>query len=261
MITYDTHAHLDHLEDLGSALNSADHAGVKAIVAVSMDLESCKNSLKIKKTFLNPRIYLGMGMHPSEANLENLGPCLDFTREHIPDLAVIGEIGLDFWYKWVRKDQEKKEEQRKVFKAFLLLADEYDLPVVIHSRGAWRECFETVKNLSLKKVEFHWYSGPTDVLKDILEEGYYISTTPSLAYSPQSREAVEYAPIEQTMIETDCPVFFNDTVKGVGFKSEPKDVFKTLDAYCDLKKIKHEDAVIQFNQNAKSFFGINVEEL
>ncbi|MGE0269115.1 MAG: TatD family hydrolase [Candidatus Omnitrophota bacterium] len=261
MITFDTHAHLDHLENLESALNSAYQSGVKAIVAVSMDLESCKNSLKIKQEYLKPRIYLGMGMHPSEASLISLNPCLDFIREHISELTVIGEIGLDFWYKWVRKDQEKKDEQRKVFKDFLLLAHEYNLPVVVHSRGAWRECFDTVKGIGLKKAEFHWYSGPLDVLKDILEQGYYISTTPSLAYSPQSREAVEYAPIEQTMIETDCPVFFNDKDKGVGFKSEPKDVFKTLDAYCELKKIKHENAVIQFNQNAKSFFGINVEEL
>ncbi|MBP9853441.1 MAG: TatD family hydrolase [Candidatus Omnitrophica bacterium] len=259
MVTYDTHAHLDHLEDLESALNRAFQAGVKGIVAVSMDLESCKKSLKIKNQFSSPKIFLGMGVHPSEANLSELNECLDFVRENIKELTVVGEIGLDFWYKWVRKDQEKKDEQRKVFKEFLLLAQEFNLPAVIHSRGAWRECFETVRDLQIVKAEFHWYSGPTDVLKDILDAGYYISASPSVAYSPQSREAITYAPIEQTLIETDCPVFFNDKDKGIGFKSEPKDVFRTLEAYCELKNVKPDIALQHFNQNAKRFFGISLE--
>lgn len=261
MNTYDTHAHLDHLEHLELALASARQSGVTAIVAVSMNLESCKKSLKIKKSFSEPRIYLGMGMHPAEANISGLDECIKYTREHVDELAVIGEIGLDFWYKWVRKDQEKKAEQRKVFRAFLELAHEFDLPAVVHSRGVWRECYETLKDLKIKKAEFHWYSGPLDVLKDILDEGYYISTTPSLAYSPQSREAVEYAPIQQTMIETDCPVHFNDPITGSGFKAEPKDVFKTLDSYCELKKINRDNAVVQFNLNAQKFFGIKAEEI
>lgn len=261
MYTYDTHAHLDHLEHLESALENARQSGVAAIVAVSMNLESCKNSLRIKKTVVNPKIYLGMGMHPAEASLVQLDQCLQYTREQINELAVIGEIGLDFWYKWVRKDQDKKAEQRKVFRAFLELAHEFDLPAVVHSRGVWRECFETLKELKINKAEFHWYSGPLDVLKDILDQGYYISTTPSLAYSPQSREAIEYAPIQQTMIETDCPVYFNNTNTGVGFKAEPKDVFKTLEAYCEIKKVNRDIAVIQFNQNAQNFFGIKVEDI
>lgn len=261
MKTYDTHVHLDHLENVESALGSARQAGVAAVVAVSMDLESCRNSLAIKRSFSSPKIYLGMGMHPAETNLSELDECIKFTRDHIDELAVIGEIGLDFWYKWVRKDQEKKDEQRKVFRAFLDLAHEFDLPAVVHSRGVWRECFDILKEKKIKKAEFHWYSGPLDVLKDILEAGYYISTTPSLAYSPQSREAVEYAPIQQTLIETDSPVYFNDPNTGIGFKSEPKDVFKTLDAYCKLKKVNQEAAVVQFNQNAQTFFGIKVEEI
>jgi Tat protein secretion system quality control protein TatD with DNase activity len=100
-------------------------------------------------------------------------------------------------------------------------------------------------------------------LKDILESGYYISTSPSVAYSPQSREAVAYAPIERTMIETDSPVYYrtagylDNKDSQEGFRSEPKDVFRTLRAYCELKKIKEADAVEIFNRNAKEFFNLD----
>jgi len=96
-----------------------------------------------------------------------------------------------------------------------------------------------------------------DVLEDIIKEGYYVSTSPSVAYSPQSREAMAAAPIEQTLIETDCPVYYRDENTQEGFKAEPKDVFKTLAAYSRLKGIEQADALKILNQNARNFFGID----
>ncbi len=58
-----------------------------------------------------------------------------------------------------------------------------------------------------------------------------MSASPSIAYSPQSREAMCHAPIEQTLIETDSPVFYNNRDTGKGFQAEPGDVIKTLKAY------------------------------
>ncbi|MCA9402713.1 MAG: TatD family hydrolase [Candidatus Omnitrophica bacterium] len=261
MNTYDTHAHLDHLENLDQALSAADQAGVRAIVAVSMNLESCRRCLEIKRQAPRPPIYLGMGMHPSDANPADVDAIKDLAREYRADLAVIGEIGLDFWYKWVRKDQVKKQEQRTVYRALLELAVELDLPPVIHSRGVWRECFETARDVGLSRAEFHWYSGPIDVLKDILDAGYYISTSPSVAYSPQSREVIEYAPLDRILIETDSPVYYRNRDTGEEFQAEPKDVFRTLTAVSELKELDPQEAVRQFNQNAEDFFGIAVEDL
>lgn len=253
----DTHAHLDHLENLDTAIKNAVAAGVEAIVAVSMDLNSCRKNLEIKNSISQPRIALGMGMHPSEAKREDLNACLNLIREHANELSAIGEVGLDFGYKWVRKDQAKKDEQREVFQAFLNLAKELDLPVVIHARGVWRECFETTKASGVRKAVFHWYSGPLDVLKDILQEGYYVSTSPSVAYSPQSRDAMKNAPIEQTLIETDCPVHYQNSEDDPGFEAEPRDVVRTLKAYCALKELNEEQALAILNKNAREFFGLD----
>ena len=259
----DTHAHLDHIENLGQALENADQEGVKSIVAVSTDVASCRKNLDIKRNTKKPNIYLAMGMHPSDVDLDNLDACVELIMREQSELTAIGEIGLDFWYKWVRKDSEKKDAQRKAFRVLLELAKELDLPAVVHTRGTWRECLETVKDVGLQRCEFHWYSGPLDVLKDILDGGYYISASPSLAYSPQSREAINYAPIERVMIETDSPVFYRTEghdkgeSAGEGFLAEPKDIFRTLKAYCLLKGTEEAHALEMFNRNAREFFRLD----
>src|SRR3989338_3866713 len=153
----DTHAHLDHIEDLDQALNNADKAGVEGIVTVSVGAESCRKNLEIKSTTVRPKIYLAMGMHPSDVDLTKMDECDQLIRTHKSELTAIGEIGLDFWYKWFGKEKGKKDEQRAVFRVLLELAKEMDLPVIVHTRGTWRESFEMVKNAGLTKAEFHWY--------------------------------------------------------------------------------------------------------
>ena len=254
MTIIDTHAHLDHLPNLDQALRNADEAGVEAIVAMSMDLVSCQKNLTIKQSVTKPKIYLALGMHPSEANRGDVDKIISLIKDNTQQLNAIGEIGLDFTYKWVRKDENKRNEQREVFAKLLTVAKELDLPAVVHARGAEAECFKTVKAMGIKKANFHWYSGPLDVLNDIMLSGYFVSTSPSVAFSPQSRAAMSHATIEQTLIETDCPVFFGNKDDGTGYEAQPKDVWRTLKAYCELRNIKEEEALKIFNQNARKFF-------
>ncbi len=254
MTTIDTHAHLDHLENLEEALSDARESGVAGIVAVGVDLAANKKNLEIKRNTTSPQIYVALGIHPGNINPAEIEECFRFIRGHIQEATAIGETGLDYWYQWVKKDEAKKEEQRDVFRRQLSLAREFDLPVVIHSRGAWRDCLEMTKDAGVSRAVFHWYSGPLDVLEEIIDVGYYVGTTPSLATSPPSREAIGHAPIERILIETDCPVFFQDDQGG--FKSQPKDVFRTLKAYAQLKNIDEQKALAIFNQNARNFFNI-----
>lgn len=257
----DTHAHLDHLENLDLALENARQAHVTTIAAMSMNLASCQRNLEIKKSITSPQICLAMGIHPAEAKREELEPCVALIKANVQHLHAIGEIGLDFWYKWVRKDKEKHAEQRDVFRRLLDVAKELDLPAIVHSRGTWRECFETVKEVGLKRAVFHWYSGPLDVLDDIVNYGYFVSASPSLAYSSPSRQAIARAPIGNVLIETDCPVYFSIPTTGEGtpeegFKSEPKDVWRTLRAYAQLMSMDEDKAAHILHENAKAFFNL-----
>lgn len=280
----DTHAHLDHVPDYINALARAHEAGVTDIIAVSTDLAAIRKNLDLKINCRAPRVHVAFGIHPGEIKSDELDATFDFIRENIRQAVAIGETGLDYWYKWVRKDDDEKKKQRDSFQKHLDLACEFQLPIVIHSRGAWADCLTMTQSAGVKRALFHWYSGPIDILEKILSQGFYVSCSPSVGYSPQSREAMDHAPIERTLIETDSPVFFHavrpvsdgtplgfrpagggqeiDLPAGLhnqpdqGFQAEPKDVWRTLKAYAELKNIPQEEALKRLNANAQAFFKI-----
>ena len=106
----------------------------------------------------------------------------------------------------------------------------------------------------VKRALFHWYSGPVDILDQIIDAGFYVSTSPSVAYSPESQKAMAHAPLERILVETDSPVKYRDGEDS--FMAEPKDVLRTWKALAQLKKVGEEDVLAAVNANAKKFFNI-----
>ena len=250
----DTHAHIDQLEDLPGALARAHEAGVSDIVAMSVDLESMQKILNIAGQFKQPKVHPCLGVHPGKVNEDNQSLALEFMKANTAKACAIGETGLDYWYKWVRKDLVERQKQTDSFAFQLNLARESNLPIVIHSRGAWRDCLAMTKESGVKRALFHWYSGPVDILDEIISAGFYVSTSPSVAYSPESRQAMAQAPLEKILIETDAPVNYKDGE--VIFKAEPRDVKRTWTALAQLKNLDDQDVLNTVNANAKTFFGI-----
>jgi len=250
----DTHAHIDQLEDLPGALARAHEAGVSDIMAMSVDLDSMQKLLVISNQYQQPKIHLCLGVHPGMVKPESQQSAYDFMRANIKSASAIGETGLDYWYKWVRKDEVERQKQKDSLSFHLSLAREFNLPIVIHSRGAWRDCLSMSLESGHKRVLFHWYSGPVDILDQILEAGFYVSTSPSVAYSPESQKAMAHASINRILVETDSPVNYRNGEKT--FMAEPKDVVRTWKALAQLKNLNEEEVLSQVNINAKTFFGI-----
>jgi TatD DNase family protein len=250
----DTHAHIDQLENLDGALARADEAGVSDIVAMSVDLDSMKKVLAISGQYQKPKIHPALGVHPGMIKPEAQQTAFDFMRANIKQARAVGETGLDYWYKWVRKDEVERQKQKDSFSFHLSLAREFDLPIVIHSRGAWRDCLSMTLAAGMKRALFHWYSGPVDILDQILEAGFYVSTSPSVAYSPESRQAMEHAPLDRILIETDSPVNYRDGE--ASFMAEPKDVTRTWKALALLKNLDEQKVLDTVNANARKFFRI-----
>ena len=258
MTIIDSHAHIDQLEDLAGALVRAHEAGVSDIVAMSVDLDSMQKLLGIRDKYCQPKIHPALGIHPGLVKPDTQQAAYDFMRANIKEASAIGETGLDYWYKWVRKDMGERQKQKDSFSIHLELAREFDLPIVIHSRGAWRDCLSMTRESGVKRALFHWYSGPVDILDQILEAGFYVSTSPSVAYSPESQKAMSHAPIERILIETDSPVNYKE---GEGFyKAEPKDVIKTWKALAQLKNMREEEVLARVNLNAATFFQFKYEK-
>jgi TatD DNase family protein len=254
----DTHAHIDQLENLSDALTRAHEAGVSDIVAVSVDLASMEKVLENIPHCFDigrwPKIHPALGVHPGKVNESTHQLALDYMRTHIKQAIAVGETGLDYWYKWVRKDEVERRKQKDSFLFHLNLAREFDLPIVIHSRGAWRDCLSMALGSGIKRALFHWYSGPVDILDQILQAGFYVSTSPSVAYSPESRRAMAHAPLERILVETDAPVNYRDGE--ISFLAEPKDVIRTWKALAGLKVLEEQAVLAAVNTNAREFFRI-----
>ena len=240
----DGHAHLEELDNLPKSLQEAREAGVWGILAVGMDIESNKKVLRIAEA--NPRyVYPGLGYHPWKIKEEEVEANLSFIRDHVEEGLAIGEIGLDYRIK------VKKELQWKVFGKLLDIARESNKPVMIHCRYSHRRAFEMVKERTIEKAVFHWYSGSLDLLDEILSRGYFISATPALVYSPPHQEAIKHAPIQKILIETDTPVTYRGT------EARPRDVRVSLGEVARLKKLDRLIVAEQTTANASHVFGIS----
>jgi len=247
----DTHAHLADLLDKKSAVDRAKNARLSGIVAVGTTLSACKSTLDLATS--NPGyVHAALGIHPTEFFDQDLQSSLDFIMENWNRCIAIGEIGLDYWNKLIRKDKAQRERQIEFYVTQLRLARELDLPVSIHSRGAWRDCLKYASENSSGKGVFHWYSGPLDILEDILDAGFYVSCTPALDSSPELRAAMVKAPIERILVETDSPVW----IKTQNRSSEPADVLLTIRNLGELKGLSEDDIIETTTRNAKTLFKI-----
>jgi TatD DNase family protein len=245
----DTHAHLADLPE--GVVERAKAAGLTGIVAVSANLTTCEGTLRLAREHRG-YVHGALGVHPTEFFDQSLEAALEIIRANARECVAVGEIGLDYWHKLVRKDAAMKERQREFYIRQLQAAREVNLPVSIHSRGAWGDCIELASCHGPGRGVFHWYSGPLDVLDEVLDAGYYVSCTPAMELSPELRVAMVKAPLDRVLIETDSPVW----IKSLGRESEPADVQLTLRHLAELKGLPMADVDAATTRNAETLFKI-----
>ena len=148
------------------------------------------------------------------------------------------------------------QQQQEVLDRLLDIAWEYAKPAIIHSRYAWKDALSLVRNSGIDRAVFHWFTGFSSVLKDIIDGGYFVSATPASEYHEEHRRAVREAPLERLVLETDCPVTYGREER---YESQPVDVLRGLKAVSRLKGV--EEAVIaeQTTRNAIEFFSFDME--
>ena len=248
----DTHAHLEEVEDLDLALKRAEKAGVIAIITMGSDHPSNRWALEISERQRSEKVkvYAALGIHPWGLDASKIDSALKFIRENITRAVGVGEIGLDYWLKDVRKDPEKRNRQKTVFRSLLEIARDHEKPTSIHSRGAWEDCLEIVREVGVERAVFHWFSGPSNVLKGLLKQNYFVSATPAAVYSREHRIAIQMTPLEKLLLETDSPVKYR------GETSEPAHITKSLEAVAELKGISKKTVANRTTKNAKNLFKI-----
>jgi Tat protein secretion system quality control protein TatD with DNase activity len=128
-------------------------------------------------------------------------------------------------------------------------------PVSIHSRYAWRDALNSVQEARLEKVVFHWYTGTSSVLRDIIGQGYYISATPAVEYHEEHRRAVKEIPLKRLLLETDSPVVYRRGSE-LEYESRPADVTKSLRGAAALQGVSEAQIAEVTTANARVVFGI-----
>ncbi|MBN1682235.1 TatD family hydrolase [Candidatus Bathyarchaeota archaeon] len=246
----DTHAHIDQISNLERVLINSKNVGVESIIAMSINGKSMKETLNIGKKYPN-FIYPTFGIHPTEWLSENLTETFLWMKENLHNCIAIGEIGLDYWGKFSKK-KDLQEKQREIYTFQLKLAEENDLPVSIHSRGAWNDALKIALKTGIKKAVFHWFTGSIDLAKEIINNGYYISCTPALEYSKELRDVILNIPLDRILIETDSPVY----IRSLNRASDPSDVLITAKLLQAIKDNPLEEVITITRKNAYDLFGI-----
>lgn len=256
MIVFDCHAHLEDLPDLPGALARAAAAGVGAVLAVSVSSAACRRVWEISRAFSAPRILPAFGLYPGAASEEDLARVVSLIESRHSDLAAIGEIGMDYWIPAARSPGPVRALQRRVFKEMLALARRFSLVPVIHSRGAWSDCLALVKESGVGRAVFHWYSGPSEVLEDLLRSGHFVSASPAAEGSAPHRASLAIAPLDRIVLETDCPVPRRAGEEKV--PTEPADVLRSLRAVAGLKGVSEEEVARVTTVTARSLFRVGL---
>ena len=251
----DSHAHLYEIEDVESAIGGARQAGVVALVAVGQDHGSNLQVLDIAERY-EGLVYPALGLHPWNLGAmaaPDVDAVLRQVEENVERIAAVGEIGLDY-HKRVRAAADK-DRQQAVFADMLGLARRHGKPVSVHSRYSWKDSFDLVRDSGVARAVFHWYTGFTSVLREIVAAGYLISATPAAEYHDEHRKAIKDTPLENLLLETDCPVWYGRETK---YESRPADIVRSLEAVARIKGLDTSAVADQTTRNAIEFFGLKV---
>ena len=254
----DAHIHLSDLEyskTTDELVTEAKSFNVVALVSNSMDLETSIGNLKLAEKYPGT-VYPALGIHPWNVNVlkENeLEETVKLISEQSQKgtVAAIGEIGLDYKYMAIW------EKQLMVFDRMLRLAEKLDLPAIIHSRGTTAQIVDMLPSYNLKRVLLHWFSHPMSALYKAMEQGYFITEGPPVAYSNGIREVVKKAPLANLLTETDGPVTYRKPPYN-GQLTRPSFIRNVVEAVADVKNMAVVDVAEQIAKNFEGFFNIKL---
>jgi TatD DNase family protein len=254
----DAHIHLsdaEYAKCTEELVTDARSSDVVALVSNSMDLETSIGSLKLAEKHPG-HVYPALGIHPWNVNSlkENeLEDTVQLIHEQSRKKAVaaIGEIGLDYKYEtiWAK--------QLTVFDKMLHLAEELDLPVIVHSRGTTAQIVDMLPSYNLKRVLLHWFSHPMSALYKAVDHGYFITEGPPVAYSNGIREVVKKVPLTNLLTETDGPVTYRKSPYN-GQLTRPSFIRTVVEAVAEVKGMAVADVAEQIARNFEGFFNIKL---
>ena len=250
---FDTHAHLDDTAfdaDRDSLLTGLREKGIGFVMNAGCSLQSSRNILLLAERY--SWLYASVGSHPDCADEVNEEVIAQYRKMCSHEkVKAIGEIGLDYHYEDI-----PREIQKKAFRMQMALAQELDLPVIVHERDAHDDGMEIVREFPGVKGVFHCYSGSAEMARQLVNMGGYIGFTGVLTFK-NARKAVETAtsiPLDRIVLETDCPYMAPEPYRGK--RNDPGYLPKMAEKLAEIRGITVEEAVRITTENAKRLYRI-----
>ncbi|NPA23764.1 MAG: TatD family hydrolase [Crenarchaeota archaeon] len=234
----DAHCHLHEFQDVTIEKIVREYT----IIAVSDDYPSSIRTLELASKYSS--VVPCVGIHPWMVDKIDRDE-VDKIRKIACEAMCIGEVGLDT--KFV---PETIERQREIFHEMLKIAKELSLPVNLHCAGTWREVYDLVLKYDVDRANFHWYTGPLELLDEIVEKGFYVSINPAVKIQRKHQEVVRRLPLENMLLESDGPYEYR------GIRMEPFLIRETIDMVSRIKSVDPSRVIEICRENAKRFLKI-----
>ena len=251
-ILIDVHAHVDYediLNDIEGVISRAKEAGVKVVIANGVDGDSNRKVLELAKKY--DIIRPALGIYPIDALQTEQGDGfketdidkeLEFISQQDP--IAIGEVGLDM------KHGQDMELQKNLFIKLINIAKEKDIPVIVHSRKAEKECIDVLEESGYKKVVMHCFSGRKHLIRRAADLGFYFSIPANIVRSEHFQQLVKNVHISKLLTETDSP-FLSPFP---GKTNEPAFVIESVKKIAEVKGMTVEDTANNIFMNYQGLF-------
>ncbi|MGI6536960.1 MAG: TatD family hydrolase [Caldicoprobacterales bacterium] len=252
---FDTHAHLDDERfdsDRQALIEGLPERGISYVVNVGADMDSSRRSVELAEQY--PFIYAAVGVHPhtaEEIEDSDLDVLLEMAQH--PKVVAIGEIGLDYYY-----DNSPRDIQRKRFIDQLELSIKAALPVVIHSRDAYKDTMDILTEYKsrLKGCVLHCYSGSWEMAETYLKMGFFISLGGPVTFKNAARpvQVAQNIDLSRLLLETDCPYLAPHPFRGQ--RNDPGLISLTAEKIARLRGMETEKLAEITLKNACKFFKV-----
>lgn len=249
---FDTHAHYDDerfSEDSEELLSSLEDKGITGVISCGVNAESSKANLRLAEKY--PFIYAAVGYHGLNTG-DLTDDYLDILKGLIKNekVVAIGEIGLDYHY-----EKETRDIQIVIFREQIELANEYNLPVIVHDREAHEDTLNILKELKPKGV-VHCFSGSVEMAKEIVKIGMYIGLGGAVTFKNAVKpvEVAKFVPADRLLVETDCP--YMTPVPYRGKRNDSSLIPYTAEKIAEVRGVTAQEILNLTAENAKELFRI-----
>ena len=247
----DTHCHLysEYYDDINGIIKNAKGNDVNRYFVVGCDRKSCEEVINVINNYNDT--YGIIGLHPEVAN-EYSKEDIDYIKKHINDNKVIaiGEIGLDYHY-----TNDNKDKQKELFETQLKIAEEYNMPVCIHSREATQDTIDILKKYHVKGI-IHSFSGSKEVANIYIKMGFKLGIGGVVTFKNSNlKDVLKELSLDNIVLETDSPYLTPHPYRGT--KNEPKYIKNIAEFLAELYNVDTSQVSKVTNKSISEIFDID----